>query len=66
MDKRVQKLAVKFGGDLDLAEMLVQAGLDTPAKIKKATDKTITAIPDIGEATLKQIRAKVPKRKRKV
>jgi len=37
MDARTQKLKIA-GLDLEDASALVQAGIDTPAKIRKATD----------------------------
>ena len=40
MDQRAQKLT-RLLKDQDLAEDLVAAGLDTPKKIKAATDKAV-------------------------
>jgi hypothetical protein len=40
MDRRVQKLA-RLLKDRKLAEDLVKAGLDTPKKLKSATDQQI-------------------------
>jgi len=62
MDKRVLKLATKLGGDRGLAAVLVDAGYDTPAKVRKATNKKLEAIPGVGSATLERIRAKVPRK----
>ena len=52
MDKRVKKLAHYVGED---AEALVAAGLDTPRKIKAASDDEIEKIKGIGPAKRKAI-----------
>ena len=60
MDARVQKLAVKLR-DRGLAAVLVDAGYDTPAKVRKATNKQLEAITGVGKTTLERIRARVPR-----
>jgi hypothetical protein len=55
----MNKLTVQLG-DRDLAALLVEAGLDTPRKIKAATDKQLIAIPGIGPAKKAKIRARFP------
>ena len=60
MDARARKLAIKLR-DRELAQKLVDAGFDTPAKIKRASDKDIRAIPGVGDKTLKGIRERCPK-----
>jgi DNA integrity scanning protein DisA with diadenylate cyclase activity len=62
MDARVFKL--KHFVDADVAEMLVEAGLDTPRKIKAANDKDIEAIKGIGKAKKDKIRQRIPKHKK--
>lgn len=62
MDARVQKLRMR-GVDKADAETLVKAGLDTPAKIKIATDTKLEALPGIGKAKVKKLRERFPKRK---
>lgn len=56
MDAKTLKLAAKLG-DLNLAQTLVEAGLDTPAKIRAAKDKDVLALKGIGKAALDKIRA---------
>ena len=60
MHSKTTKLAHKLGMK-KLAGALVEAGLDTPAKIKGATDAQIKAIPGVGPATVKKIRQAFPK-----
>ena len=55
MDARVQKLQ-RLGLEQADAAALVQAGFDTPAKIRGANDKDL---PKVG----KKVRVKFPKRK---
>jgi hypothetical protein len=43
MDAKTQKLAVKLR-DPDLAAALVAAGLDTPAKIRAASDEELARV----------------------
>jgi len=59
MDARVQKLAIKLG-DTELAQALVRAGLDTPRKIKRATDKELLAVPGVGQARRAELRKRFP------
>ena len=59
MDARVQKLAMKLG-DRALAAKLVQAGLDTPRKIKAATDKELEGVEGIGKSARETIRGRFP------
>ena len=63
MDGRVQKLAIKLG-DRGLAAILVDAGLDTPQKIRRATDKELEAVPGIGSVTKGKLRAQLPRAKK--
>ena len=62
MDARVEKLA-HLGVDKVDAERLVNAGLDTPRKIKAATDKELEALPGIGKAKRAELRERFPHRK---
>ena len=55
MDARVQKLAIKLG-DSELAETLVEAGFDSPAKVRKAKDADLKKIKGIGDATVGKLR----------
>ena len=59
MDARIKKLCI-LGVDQQHAIKLVHARLDTPARIKSATDQEILALPGIGEAALAKIREKFP------
>ena len=61
MDVKVQKLAIKLR-DAELAQKLVIAGFDNPAKIRRAEDKDLRAIPGIGQASLDKIRGRLPKK----
>lgn len=58
MDQRVTKLAHKLG-DKELSAKLVAAKLDTPRKIKAATDKQLKAIQGVGDATLADVRKRI-------
>ena len=60
MDAKARKLAIKLC-DRELAQKLVDAGFDTPAKIKRASDKALKAIPGLGDKTLEGIRERCPK-----
>ncbi len=62
MDARVEKLA-RLSVDRADAERLVNAGLDTPRKIKAATDKQLEAVPGIGKAKRAELRERFPHRK---
>ena len=57
-DPRVQKLAIKLA-DLDLAEKLVKAGLDSPKKIRRASDAEIEKA--LGKPGKSKVRDKMPK-----
>jgi len=59
MDGRAKKLAHKL--DAELAEKLVEAGLDTPRKLKAAKDKAIKDVPGIGQSGVDKVRAVFPK-----
>ena len=61
-DPRVAKLAIKLG-DGALAEALVKAGFDNPAKIRQASNKELEAVPGIGKAKREAIRQRLPKRR---
>jgi len=54
------KLAIKLG-DAALAGKLVEAGYTTPRQIKAATDADLQAIPGIGPASVRAIRARFPR-----
>lgn len=60
MDARTQKLAIKLK-DRELAEALVNAGLDNPAKIRQAKDKDLEII--VGKAKVAKLRGKFKARK---
>jgi len=62
MDPRTEKLAIKVR-DANIALLLVQAGYDSPAKIRAASDKDLKAVPGVGQVGVKRIREKLPKRK---
>jgi len=61
LDAKTKKLGMKLG-DGALAEALVAAGFDNPAKIRKASDKALEEVPGIGKAKRAEIRKKLPKR----
>ena len=61
MDAKTQKLALKIG-DRELAGLLVVAGFDNPAKIRKAADGELEAVKGIGKASREKIRERLPKR----
>lgn len=58
MERRIAKLAIKLR-DRDLAEKLVKAGLDSPRKIRDASDKDIEKA--LGKAGKDKVREHVPK-----
>ena len=60
MNGKVLKLGLKIR-DMDLAEKLVLAGFDNPAKIRKAADKDLEAVPGIGKASKDKIRKRLPR-----
>ena len=59
MDERVRKLAHLLR-DADTAAKLVEAGLDTPRRIKAAKDADVEKIKGIGPATRETVRARFP------
>jgi ERCC4-type nuclease len=62
MDARVRKMGNRVG--MDLAQLLFDAGLDTPRKVKAADDKDLEAIKGIGKAKKDKIRERIPKFKK--
>lgn len=58
---QIGKLAIKLD-DHDLAEALVAAGLDNPAKIRRATDEELGAVPGLSKAGAQRLRVKLPRR----
>ena len=62
MDQRTRKLGHVLQ-DTDIAAALVEAGFDTPAKIKAATDSALRKVRGIGAAKLVAIRTRCPKTK---
>ena len=61
MNAQAQKLAIKLG-DPALADLLVKAGFDNPAKIRRATNEQLEAVPGVGKATRERLRKKYAKR----
>ena len=61
MNPMVRKLVVLGLAEKD-AEALIKAGLDTPRKIKAASDKAIEAVPGIGKAKRAELRERFPKK----
>jgi ERCC4-type nuclease len=61
MNPIVHRLVV-LGLEEKDAEALVKAGLDTPRKIKAASDKEIEAVPGIGKAKRAELRERFPKK----
>jgi len=55
---KVRKLAQRLR-DRELAEKLVLAGFDNPAKIRKATNEQLEAVKGIGRASREKIRERV-------
>ena len=54
---RVRKLEKKLG-DAELAQALVEAGFDNPAKIRAAKDKDLETVKGVGKGKLAQVRAR--------
>ncbi len=50
------RLIRHFKIDKDVAEALVEAGYNTPAKIRKASDKKLKAVRGIGQVTIQSVR----------
>jgi hypothetical protein len=61
MEPTIAKLAHKLGNDEALATKLVNAGFDTPTKIKQATNGELREYADLSRAELKRVRAAFPK-----
>jgi len=59
-NRHVAKM-IKKVGDVKIAEALVEAGFDTPRKIKAANNGDLMAIPGIGQATVNALRVRMPK-----
>jgi len=66
VNAKIQKLTIKLSGIGPsapvVAETLVKAGLDNPAKIRKASNKDLEAIDGIGKVTREAIRKRLPAR----
>ena len=60
MDQRVFKLNHRLH-DCELAERLIAAGLDTPRKIKAASDKQVEGVEGVGKSALETIRGRFPR-----
>ena len=60
MDPRTRKLGHVLQ-DNDAAAALVEIGIDTPAKVKKATDTALRKARGVGQAKLDKIRKRCPK-----
>ena len=58
---KAHKLAVKLK-DKDLAQALVAAGYDNPAKIRAASDADLERVKGVGKAGKDKIRAKIKQR----
>ena len=56
MDNRLKRLVKGFGLPQGVAEKLVEAGHDTPRKIKAVSDSALRLIPGVGKATVDSIR----------
>ena len=62
MDIRVRKLRMFLDGHGSESDItaLVEAGFDTPRRIKAASDEQLLAIPGIGQGKLAALREKCP------
>ena len=60
MDPRTQKLGHVLQ-DNDAAAALVEIGIDTPRKVKAATDTALRKARGVGQAKLDKIRQRCPK-----
>jgi hypothetical protein len=58
INARTIKLAKASGESLQVAESLVEAGIDTPKKVKDASDQELTAA--VGESAQSRLRDKYP------
>jgi len=56
---KLSTIANMLGGDMDLAMLLGNAGLNTPRKIRKASDGQLLAIRNVGADRLQKIREKM-------
>lgn len=63
IDKLAKKLADAGPAADEIAARLVAAGLDNPAKIRKASDQELEAIEGVGPVTRQAIRRKFKKAK---
>lgn len=61
MNQLAMRLARVFDVDMAVADELVRCKLDTPAKVRRATDQELRDVPKIGQATLNLIRARKSK-----
>ena len=61
MDPLTAKLARRLG-DVELAEILVEAGFGLPGDIRRATNKRLKEVEGIGVSQVRAIRAVFPKR----
>lgn len=59
-DRRVSKLMKKVG-NVAIAEALVEAGFDSPKKIKAANNGDLMKVKGVGQATLNALRVRMPK-----
>ena len=64
MDARAVKLQAKLRGAVSAEDVqaLVDAGYDTPRKIKAATDNELKQVKGIGQGKLDRIRTRMPRR----
>ena len=62
MDIRVRKLRAFLDGHGSESDIiaLVDAGFDTPRRIKSASDEQLLAVPGIGQGKLAAIRERCP------
>jgi len=60
MDQRTQKLGHVLR-DKEAAAALVEIGIDTPAKVKRAKDTDLRKARGVGPAKLAEIRKRCPK-----
>ena len=58
MTARAKKMSRALDVDMEIAEELVKRKLDTPAKVRRATDKELRDVPGIGQVTLGKMRAR--------
>ena len=61
MNSLVSKLAARLG-DVELTEILVEAGFGLPGDIRRATNKRLKEVEGIGVSQVRAIRAVFPKR----